>query len=888
MLNRFQKRAGRGVALWVVVSFVGSGLPARAQPPRPGAPPARSFPAAPAGAPAPAEPGAETVTYGGSKLVTLKFRDAPLDQVLDFYAELTGRTMIKSPGINATVTLRAQTRLTQEEAMQAIETILAMNNITLVPMGDKFFKVVQIGAARQEGMAMQRSLPEEAFPETDHLISQIIDLKYLEIAEVQPVIQGLMHPYGKIQPLERTNSILITETAANLQRILEILDYIDRPAEAKVETRIYELRYAEAGKVASRLNELIQDAQAKEDKPRVTPPGEVQPSPPGVIRARRAAPQPEQPETGTAAELAERGIISGKVKIVADDRTNILIVISHPSNFIFFDKIVAVLDRPVEPEVIVRVMALEYADAEQVAGILNQFIGAATAEKTPTGVAAAEGAPAEGRAEALREYVVRRAEERIRETVGEEKAKIGQLSASTKILADKRTNSLLLMGRKSDIAALTDIIDQLDIMLGQVLIEAVILEVNLNDNVSYGIDWLQRSLTVYNENVSGPRGGVAVREPVFSFGGGQRLNEGSTFIDGSTVQRDSVTLSAGALTYYATFFDFNLDAVLRLAAGSSDARILSTPVILTTDNTEAKIIVGEERPVVTSTTTSSDTAAQTSQYEYRNIGINLTVTPRINPQRFVVMEISQTADDLGGTVVIDGNDVPIITKREMKASVAVEDRSTIVLGGLVSSDNRLSRAKIPVLGDIPLLGALFRSDDRSKTRRELLVLLTPYVLMTPEEVREKTKGLHDSASFKDSHWYKGWSESPLAELSPDDKKAQKKAEREQQKRARKEAVQLRMSVSVPEEKKTTPLDWELPAEAVAPPEESEEAPLSGDIQSEPAVRTGGSPSLPEPAGAGTTSAPVPSDDDFLMEILGEGEDPTPPIEDEEDIPLDSP
>ena len=385
MFRYLYKKWRRAVALLMAISFLGSAIPAPCQ-----MPPGASFPnLPPTGQDIPPAP---TTAAGaaGDNLVSLSFRDAPLEQVLQFYSEITGRTLIKSPGINATITLRGQTRLTQKEALQAIESVLAMNNVTLVPMGEKFLKVVQPTAARQEAMTISGQLPEKPFEDTDTLISQIIPLKYIEIAEAQALIQGFIHGYGKIQPLERSNSLLITDTSGNLQRIMEILEYVDQPTEIKVETRIYELKYAEAAKIASRLNELLGDSQSKEEKPRVAniaAPVPI-PSPPGVIRARAPGIEAGQPESAIEAALAERGIVQGKVKIIADDRTNILIVISRPSNFFFFDKIVAVLDRPVEPDVVVRVVALEYAKAEEIAGILNDFVGAAKSD-TKTGAPAA-------------------------------------------------------------------------------------------------------------------------------------------------------------------------------------------------------------------------------------------------------------------------------------------------------------------------------------------------------------------------------------------------------------------------------------------------------------------------------------------------------------------
>jgi len=792
-MKPFRKNWMRETAAWIlsILLAVAPVAPAQMRPPAPGrpSPPTRSRnPGRAARAPS-GEKGESTMTSStspsGQRLISLNFRDAPLDQVLGFYGELTGRTMIKAPGLNATITLRGQTRLTQAQALDAITSIMAMNNVTLVPMGDKFFKVVQTATARQEGMPIQSLLPDEPFSETDQLISQLVTLKHIQIADAQPIIQSMLHGYGKIQALERINSMLITATSGNLQRLLEILDFIDKPVELKVETRIYELRYAEASKIAAKLNELIQTSkdQNKDQGPKVAAPSAAAPAPRGIIRARRPnAKAAASTATLSAAELAERGIIQGDVKIVSDDRTNIMIVISEPPNFIFFDKIVAVLDRPVEPEIIVRVVALEYADAEEISGVLNTFIGAASAEKDIVATGGEGESEKTGGSKALQKYIENKAAQRTVEPGGDEKSAIGQLSSNTKILSDKRTNSLLLMGRKSDVAALEDIIDQLDIMLAQVLIEAVILEVNLSDNMVYGVEWLQRAVNVYNTDNAGPGGGIQVRQPVMSFAGGQKFGQNTAFQDASELVGRDIPLSAGALTYYTTLFDLNVDVIIRMLASSSNARILQAPVILTTDNTEAKIVVGEERPIVTSTTTSSSTDNQTSHYEYKNIGINLTVTPHINPARFVVMEINQTVDNVGDFVQIDGNDVPVITKREMSAQIAIESRSTIVLGGLVQTADRFGRSKVPILGDIPIIGALFRSDSKSKARTELMILLTPYVLTTPEEAREETARLKHSSRAGDTPWPQGWSESPIATPTIAQTKERKRAEREEQKK----------------------------------------------------------------------------------------------------------
>lgn len=717
---------------------------------------------------------------GGEKELQLNFRDSPLDQVLDLIADLTNRTIIKSPGLNATISLKSQTRLKVSEAMIAIEAVLSMNNITLVPMGDKFLKAVQTAQARQEGMSISIGTPESGFAETEKLVSQVFTLKHIDLAEIQPIIQSLLHGYGKIQPLERANSLMVTDTEGNLARITEVLDFLDQPVASLVETRIYEIRFAKASEIASKLNELIADSQAKEEKPQIAV-AEGQPAipaPPGVIRARQAQPPPQAgSEVDAAMQMAERGVIRGKVKIIADDRTNILFVISRTENFSFFDKIVNVLDRQIDPAITVRVVALEYAKAEEISGILNEFIGAASAEneagapKLPSDTGGSS-TPTDSRSQALRDFIRARTDQpsAAAEANADNQSAVGRLSPDTKILADKRTNSLLLMGKLSDLNVLDELIDQLDIMLAQVVIEAVIIEVTLGDDVRSGVSWLQRSMVAYNEKNVGPGGGITVREPVAAWAGGTSLGVGD-LRDAATLgepDEGQFSLIPGGLTYFASIYDLNIDAVIRLAQSSRDAEILSTPIIVTTDNTEAKIIASTQRPVV-NTTDTTDGGNIRSSYEYRDIGINLTVTPRINPQRMVIMEVSQTADDVAGEIEIDGNLVPEITKRELTATVAVEDRSTIVLGGLILSRNAVTETKVPILGDIPIIGFFFKLKAKTVQRAELVVLLTPYVLMTPAEARAESTRLYSANSSKQRQFHHGWSDSEFGRMSDSQK-----------------------------------------------------------------------------------------------------------------------
>ncbi len=716
-----------------------------------------------------------------SVLIELKWVDMPLDAVLDEYAKLTGRTIIKAPGVPAAlVTLRANGKLSETEYLTAIESILAMQGVALVPLGSRFLKVVPIADVPKDGKETKFDTMDVDDPigDTDELERRVITLKYVTYPEIQPIIDTMRHAYAQIQPLERANGFIIVDAASSIRRILEIIEYLDKPFQIGVETRIYELQHAEAGQVVGRLNELIQSSE-QDPKQRGRPQTQQRAPSPGQRAVQRAgsaanaaaaaAAQAAISSGQSAQDLAERGIIQGEVRMVADERTNILIIISEPVNFSFFDKIVTILDKPVDPAITVEVVPLEYAEAEEISSVLNEFVGAATQSSdtaSPSGTGATTQQGGDARSTALQDFIARRqAAQRTKErrestTTRALTENISTLSPDTRILADDRTNSLLLMGQSSDIEILKQVIDQLDVMLSQVMIETIIIEVQLSDDLAFGIDWLQRSFTVNNEELVGPNGGVPVRQPVFSFGGSSTVSGGPPVMDGAQVTRDT-EMSPGALTYFASFYDLNVDAVLQMVSSSSDAKILSTPVIATTDNTEAFILVGESRPTVTSTSVTGGGVGRNT-FQYQDIVIELRVTPRINPNNFVVMEINQKADNVGGFQVIDGNNVPVITRREMEAEIAVQHRSSIVLGGLIGSEERKSRTKIPFLGDIPFLGALFRSDSTTEDRTELIFIITPYVMTTPEEILVESKRLHErSLGRTDKAWGKSWSDSPI-------------------------------------------------------------------------------------------------------------------------------
>ena len=691
-----------------------------------------------------------------------QYRGASLDILLQEIGDRTGKVMLRDPAVqDVPITLVSKNPMPVNEFLKAAESILAMNNIALVPFRDEFIKVVPAAGAERTGAPIVIN-PEEAQGDEAQIISQIIALKFLNYTEVQNLITERLSPTAKIQVMERNNSLLITDTRSNIGRIQKILGVLDQPAEVREAVKIYQLVHATAADVKTQLEALI--AQSQEgltaSNRNLNSGGTPSPvTPRGVIRANPNAPVTPSGNGSLGPDASQApGLIQGQVQIVADDRTNVLLIISRPENDAFFAEMIAALDKKVDPEVVVRIYNLQFADAEEVSATLNELIGAATSDRERPNVET-ESTPGNIRGQTVRDFIRQEnaAPPQNTQTTAATQ-NISQMGENTRILADIRTNSLILMGRAQGLDVIEDVIRQLDVMLAQVAVRAVIMEVILGDNISYGLDWLQRTLTVNDVQTVN---GVPISEPVFSFAGGQRLETSTDFPELSDVGR-SLDLSAGGLTYFATFFDFNLDAILRLAQGSSVAKVIATPIIVTTDNTEAAIRVGERRAIPTTTATTIGGSVQSS-FEYENIGLELTVTPRINPQGIVILEITQTADNVAGNTIIDGNEVPIITSREMEASVAIRSGGTLALGGLVREDQRESVSKVPFFSSIPILGALFRSTSKETVRTELLVLISPEVLVSAEEAENLTRQLKKATELNDAKWYRGWDLPPKEE-----------------------------------------------------------------------------------------------------------------------------
>jgi general secretion pathway protein D len=350
----------------------------------------------------------------------------------------------------------------------------------------------------------------------------------------------------------------------------------------------------------------------------------------------------------------------------------------------------------------------------------------------------------------------------------------------TKIIADERTNSLLVFATKGDIETITNIIAKLDVVLAQVLIEAIIMEVSLDNTLNYGISYLQ----------SNPQGNNY-------FSGIGAINNGQFFRQNAfTAAGTNVASGLPSGFSYAARFGNDFEAAATAIATDNRINVLSRPRIQTSHAVEANLFVGETRPYITGTYSYFGGGGPSSQYSQLQIGITLSVLPLINQDGLVVMDIRQKIQSIGGTTKIDNNDIPITIDREANAKVAVQDGQTVILGGFISNDRTKSASGVPLLKDIPILGNLFRSTSKELHRKELMVLIRPTVLPTPQAAalvakQEKAKLPGISAAERENNRLERRQQKKLsAEDASEQKKLDDEERRELQKKLETEQKML--------------------------------------------------------------------------------------------------
>jgi general secretion pathway protein D len=573
---------------------------------------------------------------------TINFRAVDLNDVLTLYAELVGKTILRPTSLPAVVvTLKTQTPLTKPEAVQALEAVLALNGISIIPAGEKFVKVVPSANANQAGAALNEQKAKD-LPELGSYVTHVVQLKYVKPSELQQVLTPFASQIpNPILPIDGSQMLVLRDYTENVKRMLEMIEKIDVAVPAEFISEVIPIKYALASDISAALNALSAGGG-------------------GTTVGGGAG------GGGTSRGGGRTGSAFGSQRTLGGTGVGG----SYPGTY------------------------------GTTPGIGQQATQSPVGGTTP-----GTGGTFSDRLRSI-----------IQRAGGGGPGEI-QVIGTTKIIADERTNSLLIFASKTDMETIKKIIAQLDVVLAQVLIETVIIEYTLGpDTKNFGFTYVQHPQSVGNFNSVG------------TAGGGQFFNPGSFLGIGT----NSAQGLADGFNYLFTFGQ-DLDVTVSAVEASSKGKVLQRPRIQTSHAVPAQIFVGESRPYPQGSYYGGGSFGGYSTIQQLQIGVTLEVTPLINPDGLVVMDIHQTIENYAGFTDITGvGQVPITTRKEASAKVAVRDRDTIMLGGLIETDKSKSHSGVPFLMDVPLLGFFFRSTSTSDTRKELIVLIRPSVLPTPE------------------------------------------------------------------------------------------------------------------------------------------------------------
>lgn len=761
---------------------------------RPAATAGRTGLAANAGASAAGEAKSSVIdeTEESGKQSDLNLLEAPADMVFAMYAKLVDRTVLPDPGIpKAAITIQSRPgqHLTKEEQIHAIEVVLEMNGIHLENYGDKFVRALPRAKARQEGIPLILD-PDAELEDSGKVVSLLFTFKNIPTDEAKTMLEGLKSQNGQLLIYERIGAILVTDTMLNIRRMREIARAVDVATPVNENVFVRQIVNANANEIKTALEQIVQESQKELEKQgrnanRVREDnwnnrrgdrmmGRNLLQRPGTnAQAAPAETKTSGESLVTSVSDADRGMIRGKVLILADERSNKLIVVTAKSNMDFFDRVITQLDVVTTPDVEVKVYRLKYANAEDVSDMINDLIGNASGSKSNTKNNQNQNASRGGNANMTQNPQRSNANRPTNAAGGAaNSSRAGELSKdNVTVLADKRINGLVVMARREDVPTLEKIIESMDIKLSQVLIETMILQVTLSDEIATGIDWVT---------------GLANRK-----GGMQGLSGGAGSGTLSVANVGTITMQPGAdaaaivpgsagLNYYAVSKALNLGAIVQASKADSRAKLVASPIIMTLDNKEATIQATRMRYLLKGYTYSGSTynGSAVPDYEQADIGLVAKITPKINPNGTVMLTVDEEFSALGdsqiiqaatggtsnNTQVVSGISVETTVKRKLTADITVENRQTVILGGLVQAETTQADTGIPILKDIPWIGRyLFGSTKDVETRQELLMFLTPYVLDDAEaavfEAARRKGSLSDPRPWDDH----GWSDSPLAD-----------------------------------------------------------------------------------------------------------------------------
>jgi general secretion pathway protein D len=652
-------------------------------------------------------------------MITMDFQDVDLTVLIKFISELTGKNFILDDKVKGKkVTVISPTKISKEEAYKVFESILEIKDLATVPSGS-VIKIVQAKDAMEK--SLQTVVGEEKAPDSDRLITRLVSLEYVDPDEMVKIMKPLMSRQSKVDAYAPTNTLILTDTSSNISRLVRIVKQLDVRAD-EMEMDVLPLEYASAETMARQLQEILQTLASS------TAPGA-----PAVKRSTRRSRR-----TRRAVKTAAAGAFSGK--IIADDRTNSLIVLATETQLDEIRELVHKLDYDT-PRAYgnINVYYLEYANAEDTATVLSELVsGAKSIGRNGSGNAKT---PA-----------------RIARTMA-------SFEGEVSITADIATNALIIVATPRDYLTLKNVIQKLDIRRKQVYVEAIIMEIQPSVLQELGIEYRAAVPLESGDNVDK----VLFGGTNFELGADDMI-AGATSLSSGTIPETGLfpltQTGRGGLNLGGVFDRVKVgeDAdgngiflpantlVLHALKRNTKANLLSTPHLIAMDNEEAEIVVGRNVPFVTST--SQTTVSTVQQVQRESVGITLRFTPQITEGDYIQLELYQEISALiDSPVGQDPNRVgPTTSERKSTNTVLVRDGQTIIVGGLMEDRIRTTVSKVPWLGDIPGLGWLFRSETDTVEKQNLLIFLTPTIIREDQDVQrlyeeKKAKMLE----YKDRH-----------------------------------------------------------------------------------------------------------------------------------------
>ncbi len=611
--------------------------------------------------------------------VSLNFVNADIDEVVKAISHITGRNFLIDPRVKGTINIVSSTPVSSTLAYDILLSALRLQGFAAVESGGVTKVLPEADAKLNIGTAKDTRSTD------DKLVTRVYVLKYESAVQLVPVLRPLIAPNNIVTAYPNNNTLVVTDYASNLKRIEQIVEAIDQPSsEAPV---VIPIKHTSAVDLAQTISHLMQDGAATADA-------------------------------------------SQRFTLLADARSNSLLLrTDNPERIVRVQELVEKLDIETDTRGNMHVVYLKNAEAAMMAQTLRSVISGDVS--TPVAASASSLGAASGSATATGTGTASGA-------TGSTAPKVAVPTGGGMVQADVATNSLIITAPDATYNSLRAVIDKLDARRAEVYVEALIAEVTTDKAAQFGIQW--QNLSNINAAGSNLIGGTNFG----AAGSGQNIIGAATSI-GTIGQGLNLGIVNGTMVLPGGTTILNLGMLAQALESDTNANILSTPNLLTLDNEEAKIIVGQNVPFITGSyaqTGSTATATPFQTIDRKDVGLTLSIKPQISEGGTIKLQIYQEVSSLQNTTINNAAG-PITNKRSLESTVLVDQGQIIVLGGLIQDSINETRQKVPLLGDIPLLGTLFRYETREHTKTNLMVFIRPYILRSAADAQGFTQDRYD-------------------------------------------------------------------------------------------------------------------------------------------------